>query len=534
MPASTLHVRDFGALANDGIDDTPRIQRAIDAALATKAARLEFDSGTYDLINPTLRGGQCLLIKGSSGLTLSGVPGTRLRRHWEGLAGVKNPPSILRVRDARNFVLQDLTFDNAPHFTTAGRVIEAGHGHVVVEILPGLPRIEGVRAYAANAWDLSTRRLKQVPSLSFGGDVDRWPADAVWRNVPGGEGRRQRLDYPGFGRHLSPGDGVSWHFGWEGRQLAFQQCDGLRVDRVTVVNAIGFAIEAINCRNIKSTGVSIKPEGSQLALSSRDGWKLYGCQGEVHIRDLHIEGVRWDGQNIHGSFLWVEKLLGDNRLMLRKLWSPFELPAKSRLLFWDGDTQVPAVIRSAKVLSSKDQVTLYEVEFSEPPPAFVAEGVMASVEAWDIPDYRIERATFRNIAGCAMILRNRRARVSNSTFEDIMYPALMLGASVHEGEGAYPEDIVIEGCTFRRSGWQTRQDAGGMIGINSSGDTAVRMGKITVTGCTFEDGPVGLDIAEVRDVDLKGNIFSRVDKPWRIHPATTGRVTNDDASLHAR
>ncbi len=540
VPASTLHVADFGAIPDDGLDDTPAIQRAIDAAIAAGATRLEFAAGTYDLIKPALRGGQLLFVKGSSGLTLAGAsgvngtPATRFVRHWKGLAGSKSIPSILRVREARNFALEDISFDNAPRFTTAGQVVEVGPDHVVVEIAPGLPQIEGVRAYAANAWDLATRRLKQVPSLSFGGDVDKWPESAVWRNVPGGEGRRQRLDYPGFGKHLVVGDGISWHFGWEGRQLSFQQCDGLRIDRVATLNAIGFAIEALNCRNIESTGVSVRPEGGQLAVSSRDGWKLYGCQGRVHLRDLHIEGVRWDGQNVHGSFLWVEKPVANNRLILRKLYSPFALPAGSRLLFWNGDTQVPATVRSATAQASEGNVSLYDVEFEEPLPDFVTEGVMASVEAWDIPEYTIERATFRNIAGCAMILRNRHARIVDSTFEDIMYPAVMAGASVSEGEGTYPEDVTIEGCTFRRSGWQSRQGAQGMIGINSSGGTARRMGKVNVTRCMFEDAAVGLDIAEIREVQINDSTFKQVARPWRIHKLTTGRVVSDGVPVDAR
>lgn len=537
MPATTLHVADFGAIPDNGLDDTPAIQRAIDAALAQGATRLEFAPGVYDLIDSALRGGQHLLVKNASGLTLAGAPGadglpaTRLVRHWEGLAGVKNPPSILRVRDSRGFALHDIAFDNSPRFTTAGRVVEAGPDQVVVEIFPGLPRLEGVRAYAANAWDLATRRLKQVPSVSFGGDVDRWPAASVWRNVAGGEGRRQRLDHPGIGRHLAVGDGLSWHFGWEGRQLAFQRCEGLRVERVAVFNAVGFAIEAINCRDIESAGVRIKPEGDQLAVSARDGWKLYGCGGRVRLRDLHVEGVRWDGQNVHGSFLWVEERLDERRLRLRKLWSAFSIPDGSRLLFWDGDTQVPATIRASKIESSKNNVTRYEVEFAEPLPAFVARDAMASVEAWDIPEYTLERATFRNIAGCAVILRNRHARIVDSTFEDIMYPAIMVGASVNEGEGTYPEDVAIEGCTFRRSGWQSRQGAQGMIGINSSGGTERRMGRVRVVRNRFEDAATGLDIAEVRDVALDENTFNRVVSPWRIHAPTTGRVLRDGAEV---
>ncbi len=532
MPDTILHVADFGAIPDDGIDDTAAIQRAIDAAIATGACRLEFAAGTYDLIQPALRGGQLLHIRGAQNLTVAGAPGddgapaTRFVRHWQGLAGAKNAPSILRVRDARNFALQDIAFDNAPRFTTAGRVVEASRDHVIVDIFPDLPRIEGVRAYAANAWDLANRRLKQVPSLSFGSDVDRWPAEAVWRNVEGPEGTRlQRLDYPGFGKHLVAGDGISWHFGWEGRQLAFHQCHGLRVDRVAVFNAIGFAIEALNCSDIVSSGVIVRPEGDQLAVSSRDGWKLYGCQGRVAISDLHIEGVRWDGQNVHGSFLWVEEALGENRLRLRKLWSPFPLPANTRLLFWNGNEQVPATIRSATVEPASPKIAYYDVEFTEPVPGFVAPGVMVSVEAWDIPEYSIERSTFRNIAGCAIILRNRHARITDCTFEDIMYPAVMLGASVAEGEGTYPEDVTIEGCVFRRSGWESRQGARGMIGINSGGGTEPRMGRVIVANTRFEDAATGLDIAEIREVELIDNVFDRVAEPLRIHESSTGRVT---------
>jgi Pectate lyase superfamily protein len=79
IPALTVAVTDFGAIANDKADDTKAIQRALNALNAKGGGTLIFPKGQYDLrINPQLR----------RALTI--YP----RMRWQGAKG-----SIIRLSD---------------------------------------------------------------------------------------------------------------------------------------------------------------------------------------------------------------------------------------------------------------------------------------------------------------------------------------------------------------------------------------------------------------------------------------------------
>src|SRR5690606_40953148 len=55
------------------------------------------------------------------------------------------------------------------------------------------------------------------------------------------------------------------------------------------------------CENITARRVKVIAPDNQLLVSPRDGWKLFANRGNVLMDETYMEGVRWDGQNVHGS-----------------------------------------------------------------------------------------------------------------------------------------------------------------------------------------------------------------------------------------
>src|SRR5690606_23332724 len=123
-----------------------------------------------------------------------------------------------------------------------------------------------------------------------------------WQRVGGEDSRKLRIDDVDFTRYVDEGDGISWHLGIYGRQIQFDYCQNIYVENIITHNAAGFAMETINCKNITGKKVKFKTRGNQLALGPRDAWKIAWCGGEINVDKMYAEGVRWDGQNIHGVF----------------------------------------------------------------------------------------------------------------------------------------------------------------------------------------------------------------------------------------
>ena len=129
-----------------------------------------------------------------------------------------------------------------------------------------------------------------------------------------------------------------------------------------------------------------------------------------------------------------------------------------------------------------------------------------------------------------------------------MYPAILLGASVSEGEGTFPQDVTIRDCIFRASGWAARHNAKGCIairnvggagvpgdglgpqkefnnaGVGRFGEDGLYMGTVRIEGCRFEDSALGIDIHHVKEVLLARNSFKNVDVPYRVGQNPSPRV----------
>jgi hypothetical protein len=548
--ADIVCVRDFGAIPDDGKDDVPSIRAAIARALAVHARKIVFEAGYYELDQPT---GACLTVKNLNGLTLEGAvnaqgePATRLVRRHHLETSKQHVPPILAVSGCDGLSLRNLALDNSPQFGSAGYVVGKEKETITVEVLPGLPVIEGVGPYCANLWDPRTRMLRKVPSVTYGNDVDAHRL--IWRKASGGEGRRLSLTGDYVASKVEVGDLMSWHFGYRGSQVQISECRDVQLSNLLTVN--GYPLVTHHCTNVRANRIVFRPEGNQLSVGPRDAWFIWAGRGEYLIEDMHCEGVRWDGQNVHGSFLKLKQRVNDHTVTASKSGgtnAPIE--PGSKVGFWNDPKPVERTVSVAqtKLVEGLPEVTL---TFTEALPAFAGPDTLISIYDWDIASYTLRNCVFRNIAGCASIIRNRTALFDHCAYDHIMYPAILLGASVAEGEGTFPQDVTIRDCTFRASGWASRHGTTGCVGIRNVGaygipgdglgrqkdfrNTGERnigedgpyMGRIRLTGNQFEDSDLGIAISHAREVILKGNVFKNVATPYALKPGDMTEVIEE-------
>lgn len=537
-----VKVADFGAIPNDSKCDIAAVKRALDYAKTVKAKELVFDAGTYDLFVGDAGKNMAIDVQSMDGFTMTGAtdaqgqPATTFLRHYEFRNSLSARP-ILHVDKSANFRLQNFIFDNNPRYSTAGEVIANDGQSVTVKIFEGNPVIDGVIFYTGNAWDMSTKTLKKQPSLTYGSDVDKKKEEMTWRVVGDPADRTMKLNSATIASKVVVGDGVSWSFSWDGRQVVFDTCKDLFVENVWTYNAIGFAMEARACENITARKVKVIAPENQLLVSPRDGWKLFANRGNVLMDEIYMEGVRWDGQNVHGSFMWPHEMIDKKTLWLKKKRGvTYPIQVGSKIGFWNGDREVVVTVEKAEHKMTEKKERGFVLTFKEDIPDFVNEETLCQVYAWNIDNYVLSNSTFRNIAGTASLIRNTNVTIKNNTFDHIMYTAVVIGAAIRQGEGLVPKDVWIENNTISHSGWVPRFKTRGAIGvrnqrINEAPDTLEPLRKdgaerkssppiqhVYIAGNTVTDCEYGIVADETKGLTIEKNKFINVKNPLDVHP----------------
>ena len=528
-----VRVSDFGAVPNDGKNDLKQIRKALRKAEKTGATKIVFDAGTYDIFHSDIEENDALVLSHTPNVTMEGAvdadgePATMLLRHYEMAPDLK-AKNLLRIDECENFTLRNMKFDNSPRYMTSGEVVFNDGKHVVVRIFDGCSLVDGTRLYCANLWDMKTRNLKHTGSVTFGGSVSKKAAEYTTR-VTNWDERKVLISSTDAASKIEVGDGISWHFGWNGTQVDFWKCDNMRMENVHSYSAIGFHFQSSLCRNLSGYRVRIGREGDDLNCGSRDAWKMWLCMGEATMNAIHMDGVRWDGQNVHGKFLYFVDAEGPNTATFSYNGMSVErVEPGDKIGMWkDRENESLMTVKSYEVLPIEwGKPRLVRVSFEEPLPDFLCASTPCNPYSHPC-HYTLENSTFENIAGCASILRNDDSTIRGCTFVHIMYPAVFLGGDLNN-ESVTGKNLLVEGCEFEDCAWESRN------GVKGAFAAAVLPFKdfpvpyifdLRIVGNTFRDCPTAISVKGVKGIVLKDNKFENVEVPF-LHNDSDGIVSD--------
>lgn len=535
-PPGSVSVEEFGAVPNDSVCDAKAIQQAFDYARKNGIDTVLFEAGDYYLADPVPdrknfedeRFSSYVLVSGSPGLTVlgktdnQGNPATRLVKYNPCLNHVALP-GHLQFDDCPNLTVKNLVFDNKPQYASAGEVSRISGDSVFVEVLEGLPVVDGMAAYCMNVWDLKTRDLKHQESLTYGAEKEINKKNAYWHQTSEKDGNVMVMTSSFIAEKIQPGDGLSWHFGARTTfQLAINRCDDLVLENILTPNTSGFGIQTSACKNITSKHVIFKSTNNQLAVGPRDAWKVHMGDGIVDVDSLYIEGVRWDGQNVHGTFLVFQEQLSNKKFRVWKKYATLRPFENDSIGFWIDDQEYTRFVTGYTIEKQTDKECVVTITVDEPLPKGVKNGTYVSVHRWDNDHYILRNSTFRNVAGCASIIKNRKVTLENNVYDNIMYPALALGGEIETHfEGTFPEDVLVRNCTFSSSGWVSRLGTKGLVGIGNHGYDGKVIGSIRFVESTFNNADVGVDILSAKKVSFDQCTFNQVKQPYRVKDQTT-------------
>jgi len=446
-----VSVRDFGAVPDDGKDDSKAILAAIEQARIKDIRSVHFEAGTYEFKTlPGWKEGEgpkrsCYIsVKDLSGIELFGAvdalgkPATR----WVKDNDLKEcQPTILSIEQSTNITMRNISIDMAPYYYSAGKIVSVNGDEVTIEVLPGHPRIDGQKAYIMGLYDLKERKAKVV-RLTWDSDLPQW-------NVTGDEkDRRLVTHYSALAKSCMVGDGVFWFQGnYSGSLLSFGHVNNLLLENVQILNGHGFPVTCSFCHDVTYRNVKIIPEGNRIATTCRDGFKIYCASGKVLMDGVHIEGCLGDdGQNIHGIWLAVVKKNSAKTLAVTKSRNKITIGSNIVLL---NDKFIPSWHSKVVEYTTADTVSL--ITFADTIPQWVHEKTAVEPQEWLPDSFHIVNCVYRSTGRFGILLKASNTLIEKSLFENNCV-GIHIGGEWSWGywlESTNPQHIEIKNCTFR-------------------------------------------------------------------------------------
>jgi hypothetical protein len=445
-----ISVSDFGAIPDDGMDDSKAIQAAIEKARTDGIRKVCFEAGKYEFKaipgwERTERKRSCYItIQDISGLELCGVtdeqglPATL----WVKDNDLKEcQPMILSVQQGTNFTLKNISVDMAPYYYSAGKITGIRGDEVTIEVLPGHPRIDGQKAYIMGLYDFDTRKARVV-RLTWDFDLPQWKV------IGDDKDRLMTIQFPALAQSGKTGDGVFWFQGnFTGSLLNFRSIKGLLLENIHILNGHGFPITCNFCQDITYRNVNIRPEGNRIATACRDGFKIYCGSGKVLMDSVHVEGCLGDdGQNIHGIWLSVLRKQSGNGLVTTTSM-PCLTPGKVVVLL--DDQFHPAWSSQVKTCTREDKEML--ITFSDPVPEWVHERTPIEPQEWLPDSFHVINCVYRSTGRFGIYLKASNTLIEKSLFENNV-AAIHIGGEWSWGywlESTNSQHVEIRNCIFR-------------------------------------------------------------------------------------
>jgi hypothetical protein len=494
-----ISVSEFGAIPDDGKDDSKAIQAAIADAKARGIHKVCFEAGKYEFKflpgwERTERKRLCYItIEDFSHLELCGVtdkngqPAT----FWVKDNDLKEcQPMILSIQKGADITVRNISADMAPYYYSAGRIIAVKGDEVTIEVLPGHPRIDGQKAYIMGLYDFTTRKASVV-RLTWDFDLPRWRATGDEKD------RQMTIQFKALAQSCKTGDGVFWFQGnYTGSMLNFRNIKGLLLENVHILNGHGFPITCNFCQDITYRKVSIKPEGNRIATACRDGFKIYCAGGRVLMDSIHIEGCLGDdGQNIHGIWLSVLRKQGDKSI-ISETSMPSLTHGKAVVLLDDQFHPAWSSFVDSCTRVDKEMV----ITFTDPVPGWVHEKTPVEPQEWLPDSLHVKNSVYRSTGRFGIYLKASNTLIEKCLFENNV-AAIHIGGEWSWGywlESTNSQHVEIRNCTFRDNHLDMRYGGEKM-------DIAISIASMTNPDKLGAPSEVLSGL--IRDVRIHDNIF---------------------------
>lgn len=471
-----IRVTDFGAVPNDGKDDTQAILAALEECKRHAPAVLVFPRGQYDVYAGSNPQNQSVLFPVSeiTGLTVDGK-GSVLMVH--GITG------LFWFGKCADLTLTNLIVDCARPPFSQGKVLFAEGNYFDVEIFPEFPVQGGEKVEAYMDYDPQTR-LPMRHGLDEYHTVQR--TELLRPQV-------LRLHLNSAAR-IKPGVLVVLrHQVYSYNAFVCERCQNVNVRDVTVYTIPGMAWVAHVCTNITMERFRVvpRPGSGRMMSATADATHFGGCKGTIRMNGCLFEGMGDDGVNIKsGLYLSLLRKIDSRTVEARHNLKMVDSPDPGDVMeISHVDDLLPyatATVKRVEVLEDGVQ----RLEFESPLPAELREGDVFG-NATRVPRVRISNCEVRNNRARGMLIQTRDAVIENCRFRGCTSAGiLVLTEVVHFFESIGTRDVTVRGCTFEGVNYGAAMAPGALCAMAYLKDFAYPRKPGVHRNVTFEENTI--------------------------------------------
>jgi hypothetical protein len=445
---SEIDVKDFGAIPNDGKDDTQAIIKAIEACSSKTSSKLIFEFGTYDIFGSQKDERNnflpSIMFKNISNLTIEGN-GSEFVGH--------DYSSMFNFSNCSNLSIANLTVDWDPLPYTQGKVTGVDSDYIDIEVIAPFMAKEGLHTEAIIGYEPEkhrmARRFTDHYQLGFE-KTTKVIGPGVMRLFIG---RKDRFagKMPEVGNYV-----IARHQVYGYQSFEFEKCANVNLENVIIYSNPGMGVTGDECRDIsiRHLNVMLRPGTGRWMSCTADATHFAGCRGTITMENCLFEGMGDDATNVRsGHYLLVSERLDNNKLRIKTGYpygndlTPPEIGDKLEL---SGEDK-PLLPYATLTVSSVDRDTLNKsliIGFSEKMPEKTGKGDAVG-NASSIPVLRIRNCTTIRNRSRGFIVKTRDVIIEDCTFQDITECAIALESDINGWwESISSRDVIIRNNRF--------------------------------------------------------------------------------------
>jgi hypothetical protein len=508
-----VHVNFFGAIADDGVDDTDALRAAF-AALQPGDKIVFATDGVYNIFGAPVQRGS-LRIDNKSGVEVAGKGATLLVDNFD----IDNPgqnftyQGVIRIEGCRNTFIHDLKFDMSRAPFSQGTYTGQSSAGIHITFDSGFPvsptmRVEGV--------------LQCRPDGSIWGKgadyffTGSTPQPAITQI---GSSQDLAIQLPG-GHSLQAGQKVIVRHRIYGNDpIRAFECNNTSIEDVTIYSAGGMGVLATGCADITVNNLTIEPTpGSGRLLSTcADATHFSSCSGQITITDSSFSRMGDDGSNVHGEYQDVVTVDSATKTV-----TVSQFPNRFYTEYAPGD-RVEFRDEASLELKGDAQVVAFSAlggsQF-----AIEVDLIAPGVDAFDLTanlshtaQFLADGVTVSGNRARGFLVQNHDALIRDCTFDGCTGPAINITTDNHVfHEATGPQNVTVRDCTITGVNKGAAQGAAAVDIFAEAGGSPVIspagvIEDVTIQGCTFSDTDrSAIRVASTRDCLVTRNSFSDI------------------------
>lgn len=520
--------RQFGAIPDDGRDDTKALRAAAEYCRRHPGTTLVIAPGTYRLRDAQAERLESDVMAGkmgndpekkiftpyypyARGLDFDGAVSTHVMARGATLMceGWMEPVSIVNTRD---FTLEGLTIDYRRKPMTEGNIIAIGDDSFTVQFDSRRQLTPSMPITRMSIWDDEASGVFPTayyfPKPKFLGDNRLEFAYRVPRRLLGA--RIAALH--------------SFHF----RPAIFiNRSHNTVLEGVTIHAQPGMGIVGFDTEDVFIRRLAVTPADGFTFSTNTDATHFASCRGTVSIEDSFFHAQGDDATNVHGYYNDIRK--HDGGWVTLVLNAPTfthaqmaDVPAVGDTLeLSHSSTLVPVARYAVTEVRHEPQSPTVDVRLSGNLPS-VTDG-MYLFNASKLPRLRFCRNTVWGQLARGVLAKTRGVLIAENTFRGCTGTAIHVAAEAEWREGAHSRDVVIRDNMMMNCGLDGGQfGASGIAVVINAPDTdgTLLHEHVTITGNTIQtryNNSCGMALRNIRGLHVSGNVVRGCREAMTLH-----------------